>query len=137
MSSWTIISRASLAAALLSGAALAQNPIEVERLDALDPLEVGLPGAALSNRLWDGTGAAMAQAVLTRLPGTDGDGYASEALAETARSVLVSGGRPPAGGERSGWTGKMWLTAVTEYHVQSANTKHQLHVKVTLHNQQE
>ena len=98
MSSWTIISRASLAAALLSGAALAQNPIEVERLDALDPLEVGLPGAALSNRLWDGTGAAMAQAVLTRLPGTDGDGYASEALAETARSVLVSGGRPPAGG---------------------------------------
>lgn len=98
MSSWKTISRASLLAALLGGSALAQNPIEVERLDALDPLEVGLPGASMDQRMWDGTGRDMAQAVLTRLPAADGDGYASEALAEAARSVLASGARPPVGG---------------------------------------
>lgn len=98
MSSWKTISRASLLAALLGGTALAQDPIEVERLDALDPLEVGLPGAAMSNRLWAGTDRAMAQAVLSRLPAAEGGGYTSETLAEIARSVLVSGGRPPAGG---------------------------------------
>jgi hypothetical protein len=98
VSSWKTISRASLLAALLGGTALAQDPIEVERLDALDPLEVGLPGASMGQRMWDGTGRDMAQAVLARLPAADGDGYASEALAEAARSVLASGGRPPAGG---------------------------------------
>lgn len=98
MSSWKTISRASLVAVLLAGTAAAQDPIEVERLDALDPLEVSLPGAALSGRLWEGTGRDMAEAVLNRLPGVDGDGYGSEALAETARRVLVSGGHPPAGG---------------------------------------
>lgn len=98
MSSWKTISRASLVAALLGGTALAQDPIEVERLDALDPMEVGLPGAAMGSRLWEGTSAGMARAVLARLPGADSDGYPSEALAELARSVLVSGGQPPAGG---------------------------------------
>lgn len=98
MSSWKTISRASLLAALLGGTALAQDPIEVERLDALDPLEVGLPGASMGPRMWEGTGRDMAQAVLTRLPAADGEGYASETLADVARSVLASGGRPPAGG---------------------------------------
>jgi len=97
VSSWKTISRASLLAALLGGSALAQDPIEVERLDALDPLEVGLPGAAMDQRMWAGTGHDLAQAVLTRLPAADSDGYTSEALAEAARSVLASGARPPAG----------------------------------------
>ena len=98
MSSWKIISRASLLAALLGGAAAAQNPIEVERLDALDPLEVSLTDRGLGDRLWTGTGRDMAEAVLTRLPGSADAGYASEALGDTARIILLSGGQPPAGG---------------------------------------
>lgn len=98
MSSWKTIFRASLALALLGGgSALAQNPIEVERLEALDPLEVGLPGGALPNRLWAGTGNALAARVLTGLPEAGGDGYSSETVAELARAILVSGGRPPEG----------------------------------------
>lgn len=97
MSNWKTISRASLLAALLSGSALAQDPIEVERLEALDPLEVGLPGSALSNRLWSGTGHDLAAQVLTALPGAADGRYASETVAELARAVLVSGGRPPEG----------------------------------------
>lgn len=98
MSSWKTISRASLLAALLGGAAAAQNPIEVERLDALDPLEVSLTTRGLDERQWDGTGRDMAEAVLMRLPGTGDGGYASEALGDTARLILLSGGQPPAGG---------------------------------------
>ncbi|ABI66564.1 hypothetical protein Mmar10_2272 [Maricaulis maris MCS10] len=98
MSSWKMISRASLLAALLGGAASAQNPIEVERLDALDPLEVSLTTRGLDERQWAGTGRDMAEAVLMRLPGTGDGGYASEALGETARLILLSGGQPPAGG---------------------------------------
>ncbi|MDF1768404.1 hypothetical protein [Maricaulis sp.] len=98
MSSWKTISCASLLAALLGGTAAAQNPIEVEQLDALDPLEVALTDRGLGDRLWSGTDRDMAEAVLTRLPGTDGNGYASEALGDTARLILLSGGRPPAAG---------------------------------------
>lgn len=98
MSSWKTISRASLLAALLGGTAAAQNPIEVEQLDALDPLEVSLTNRGLGDRLWAGSDRDMAEAVLTRLPGTDGPGYASEALGDTARLILLTGGRPPAGG---------------------------------------
>ncbi|WP_170150403.1 hypothetical protein [Maricaulis maris] len=98
MSSWKMISRASLLAALLGGTAAAQNPIEVERLDALDPLEVSLTNRGLGDRLWAGTSRDMAEAVLSRLPASDGPGYASEALADTARLILLTGGQPPAGG---------------------------------------
>lgn len=98
MSSWTIIFRASGLALILGGTALAQGPIEVQSLDALDPLEVGLPGAALGISLWDGSDADMASRVLNRLPEASRAGYASPALAELARSVLSSGGYPPAGG---------------------------------------
>ena len=98
MSSWKIIFRASGLALILGGAALAQGPIEVQSLDALDPLEVGLPDAALGISLWDGSDADMAGRVLTLLPEADGAGYASPALAELSRSVLSSGGYPPAGG---------------------------------------
>ncbi|WP_291845420.1 hypothetical protein [Maricaulis sp.] len=98
MSSWMTISRASLLAALLCGTAAAQDPIEVERLDALDPLEVSLTARGLGDGLWAGSGRDMAAAVLTRLPASDGPGYASEALAETARLILLTGGQPPAGG---------------------------------------
>ncbi|WP_417494715.1 hypothetical protein [Maricaulis sp.] len=98
MSSWTIIFRASGLALMLGGTALAQGPIEVQSLDALDPLEVGLPGAALGISLWDGSDAEMASQVLTLLPEADGAGYTSPALAELSRAVLSSGGYPPAGG---------------------------------------
>ena len=98
MSSWKTISRASLALALWGSAAFAQDGIEVERLDALDPMEVSLPQAGLDNRLWRGTGRDQAAAVLTRLPGPDEGQYSSEVLAAAARSVLMSGGQPPAGG---------------------------------------
>tara|TARA_R110002126_G_scaffold18360_6_gene70460 strand:- start:21128 stop:22702 length:1575 start_codon:yes stop_codon:yes gene_type:complete len=82
----------------LGSTALAQGPIEVQSLDALDPLEVGLPGAALGISLWDGSDADMASRVLMLLPEASRDGYASPALADLARSVLSSGGYPPAGG---------------------------------------
>ncbi|WP_417478009.1 hypothetical protein [Maricaulis sp.] len=98
MSSWTIIFRASGLALVLGSTALAQGPIEVQSLDALDPLEVGLPGAALGISLWDGSDADMASRVLMLLPEASRDGYASPALADLARSVLSSGGYPPAGG---------------------------------------
>ena len=106
MSSWTIISRArafasgAVSALTLSAASLAQGGgIEVQSLDALDPLEVGLPGAAFSMTLWDGSTGDTALAALAALPGPDeGAGYSSHALSELARAVLVSGGYPPAGG---------------------------------------
>ena len=98
MSSWTIIFRASGLALMLGGSALAQGPIEVHSLDALDPLEVGLPDAALGIALWDGSDLDMAGRVLTLLPAAAGTGYASPAVAELALSVLSSGGYPPAGG---------------------------------------
>lgn len=98
MSNWTIISRASGLALLLGGSALAQGPIEVQSLDALDPLEVSLPDAALGMGLWDGSDLDLAGRALTLLPAASGDGYASPALADLARSVLSSGGYPPAGG---------------------------------------
>jgi hypothetical protein len=98
VSSWTIIFRASGLALLLGGSALAQGPIEVQSLDALDPLEVGLPDAALGITLWDGSDLDMAGRVLTLLPAAAGAGYGSPAVAELARSVLSSGGYPPAGG---------------------------------------
>jgi hypothetical protein len=94
----TMIFRASALALLLSGSAAAQQDIEVQRLDALDPMEVGLPDAALGSTLWDGTNAEMARLVLQRLPGAQGDGYGSIALGELARVVLSSGGYPPHGG---------------------------------------
>lgn len=98
MSSWKTISRASLLAALLCGTAAAQNPIEVEQLDALDPLEVSLTDRGLGDRLWSRSDRDMAEAVLSRLPGTGDNGYASEALGDTARLILLTGGRPPVGG---------------------------------------
>lgn len=97
MSSWTIIFRASGLALMLGGSALAQGPIEVQSLDALDPLEVGLPDAAFGIALWDGSDLDMAGRVLTLLPDAAGSGYGSPAVAELARSVLSSGGYPPAG----------------------------------------
>tara|TARA_R110000868_G_scaffold53744_5_gene168593 strand:- start:34481 stop:36124 length:1644 start_codon:yes stop_codon:yes gene_type:complete len=104
VSSWTIIFRASglaagLAASGLGLTALAQGPqIEVQSLQALDPLEVGLPGAALGLSLWDGTDSGLASRVLMQLPAADSPGYTSPALADLARAVLSSGGYPPAGG---------------------------------------
>ena len=98
MSSWKTISRASLLAALLGGSALAQQPIEVERLDALDPLEVGLSGAGLGNGLWAGTDRDLAVAALGALPSAGDGRYGSEAVSDLARAVLATGGQPPAGG---------------------------------------
>ena len=98
MSNWTIIFRASGLALMLGGSALAQGPIEVQSLDALDPLEVGLPDAAMGIGLWDGSDLDMAGRVLALLPAAAGPGYSSPAVAELARSVLSSGGYPPAGG---------------------------------------
>ena len=77
---------------------MGQPGIEVERLEALDPLEVSLPGAVLNNRMWNGTTQEIARGVFEQLPGADGAGYRSEILAATARHILVSGGQPPAGG---------------------------------------
>ena len=93
-----MIFRASLLALGLGGSAFAQDQIEVQSLSALDPLEVGLPDAGLRERLWDGTDAGMAMRVLEELPDAAGEGYASAYTAELARSVLSSGGYPPAGG---------------------------------------
>ncbi len=98
MSNWTTIFRASGLALLLGGSALAQAPIEVQSLDALDPLEVGLPDAALGMALWDGSDREMASRVLTLLPAAASAGYASPAVADLARAVRSSGGYPPAGG---------------------------------------
>lgn len=95
MLSSTMIFRASALALLLGGTAAAQEGIEVQRLDALDPLEVGLSDGAMESTLWDGTHADMAVRVLDRLPGSDGEGYASVAVGELARVVLSSGGYPP------------------------------------------
>lgn len=88
---------AALAALGLAAPALAQSGIEVQSLDALDPLEVGLPGAALPMTLWDGSTADTAGAALASLPGASDGAYDSPALRELARAVLVSGGYPPAG----------------------------------------
>jgi len=93
-----MIFRASLLAFGLGGSAFAQDQIEVQSLSALDPLEVGLPDAGLRERLWDGTDAGMALRVLEELPDAAGEGYASAYAADLARSVLSSGGYPPAGG---------------------------------------
>jgi hypothetical protein len=91
-----MIFRASALALLLGSSAAAQDGIEVQRLDALDPLEVGLPDAGLGSTLWDGTNAEMARIVLAGLPDADGEGYRSIAVGELARIVLSSGGYPPA-----------------------------------------
>lgn len=107
MSSLKMISRAKrmkrllagvFAATALQAGALAQSGIEVQSLDALDPMEVGLPGAAFSMNLWDGSNAQSAAAALGRLPDAGSGSYASQSLSELARAVLVSGGYPPAGG---------------------------------------
>lgn len=103
-----MIFRASLIALLAGSAAHAQSDlappaaadegVEVQSLDALDPLEVGLQGSVFSRTLWDGSDAATARAALERLPGGEAGGYASLATREIARLVLVAGGYPPAGG---------------------------------------
>ncbi len=102
MSSSKMISRAkSVLAAMialgLSTAAAAQSGIEVQSLDALDPLEVSLPGAAFSMTLWDGSSRDTALAALAALPSAQSGQYPSDTLAELARAVLVSGGYPPVG----------------------------------------
>lgn len=103
-----MIFRASLIALLAGSAAHAQSDlappapadagVEVQSLDALDPLEVGLQGSLFSRTLWDGSDAAMARAALARLPDGQSGGYSSLATREIARLVLVAGGYPPAGG---------------------------------------
>lgn len=99
MSSWKLIPTASLLlAALAGGPVLAQNPIEVERLETLDPLQVSLPGAALGATLWARTDAALAARVLAALPDAATGAYADPAVADLAAAVLMSGGHPPAGG---------------------------------------
>lgn len=107
MSSWMMISRASLLAAgsaamLCLGGAFAQDEIEVQSLDALDPFEVGLPDAWLGPTLWDGTDAGMAGALFERLPDANSGDYDSAAVAELARAVLSTGGYPPRGGRGNG-----------------------------------
>ncbi|MBR9826494.1 MAG: hypothetical protein GYB36_11930 [Alphaproteobacteria bacterium] len=112
MSSLKMISRASLCASALGAALLsiaapawaqdgpesrAPVGIEVQSLEALDPMEVGLPGAALSMTMWDGSNAASARAALASLPDAATGSYPAQALSELARSVLVSGGYPPSG----------------------------------------
>lgn len=92
-----MIFRASLLALALGSNAFAQDDIEVQSLDALDPMEVGLPGAIFDMTLWDGTSAMLARTALSQLPASDGEGYRSRALAEMARAILVSGGYPPSG----------------------------------------
>lgn len=92
-----MIFRASLLALALGSNALAQDDIEVQSLDALDPMEVGLPGAIFDMTLWDGTSAMLARTALSQLPAADSAGYSSRALAEMARAILVSGGYPPSG----------------------------------------
>lgn len=92
-----MIFRASLLALALGSNAFAQDDIEVQSLDALDPMEVGLPGAIFDMTLWDGTSAMLARTALSQLPASEGTGYRSRALAEMARAILVSGGYPPSG----------------------------------------
>lgn len=86
------------ACALLASSAGAQDEIEVQSLDALDPMEVGLPDAWMGSTLWDGTDLGMALSVLARLPAAENGEYRSGAAAELARAVLSTGGYPPAGG---------------------------------------
>ncbi len=86
------------ACALLAASAGAQDEIEVQSLDALDPMEVGLPDAWMGSTLWDGTDLGMALSVLARLPAAENGEYRSGAAAELARAVLSTGGYPPAGG---------------------------------------
>ena len=93
----TALAQPSLAQPPLAQAALAQDTIEVQSLDALDPLEIGLPDAGLRENLWDGTTAEMARLVLQALPDAQGPGYASPTQAALARAVLATGGYPPAG----------------------------------------
>ncbi|WP_412546518.1 hypothetical protein [Maricaulis sp. MIT060901] len=92
-----MIFRASLLVLALGSNAFAQDDIEVQSLDALDPMEVGLPGAIFDMTLWDGTTAMLARTALSQLPAADSEGYASRALAEMSRAILVSGGYPPSG----------------------------------------
>lgn len=92
-----MIFRASLLALALGSNAFAQDDIEVQSLDALDPMEVGLPGAIFDMTLWDGTPAMLARTALSQLPASESAGYRSRALAEMARAILVSGGYPPSG----------------------------------------
>jgi hypothetical protein len=98
VSSWTIIFRASFIALAFSSSAYAQDSIQVQSLDALDPLEVGLPDTSLPPSLWDGTHAAMAGRVIAALPDAMGDGYQSPFTGELVRAVLSTGGHPPQGG---------------------------------------
>lgn len=108
MLSSKMIFRASLIALLAGTAAHAQSDlappapadagVEVQSLEALDPLEVGLQGSLFSRTLWDGSDAAMARAALDRLPDGASGGYTSLATREIARLVLVAGGYPPDGG---------------------------------------
>jgi hypothetical protein len=98
VSSWTIIFRASVIALAVSASASAQDSIQVQSLDALDPLEVGLRDTSLPQSLWDGTQASMAHRVIAALPGADGDGFDSPFTGELVRAVLITGGHPPRGG---------------------------------------
>ena len=97
-----MIFRASLLAMALGSSALAQDGIEVQSLDALDPMEVGLPGAVFDMTLWDGTSAMLARTALSQLPGAQAPAYPSLALSEMARAILASGGYPPSGGRGVG-----------------------------------
>lgn len=99
-----MISRAKSAAAglaatlLLAPAVLGQDEIEVQSLDALDPMEVGLPDAWMGSTLWDGTDLGLALTVMARLPAATDGAYESGATRELARAVLSTGGYPPSGG---------------------------------------
>lgn len=102
MSSLKTIFRASLLALTVGAAALiqpamAQDAIEVQSLDALDPMEIGLPDAGLRENLWDGTHADMARLVMQTLPDARSSGYSSPTQAALARAVLATGGYPPSG----------------------------------------
>lgn len=95
--------------ALFSASVLAQDSIEVESLDTLDPLEVRLSDAALDDTLWSGTSIDMLRLLLDGLPDARRGQYEAPALAELSRAVLVSGGRPPRGGR--GDDDLAWLRA--------------------------
>jgi hypothetical protein len=102
VSSSKTIFRASLLALTVGAAALiqpamAQDAIEVQSLDALDPMEIGLPDAGLRENLWDGTHADMARLVMQALPDANSAGYESPTQAALARAVLATGGYPPSG----------------------------------------
>ncbi|MHA6287424.1 hypothetical protein [Maricaulis sp. CAU 1757] len=98
MLNWKSIPEAGLLALALAGVAHAQTSIEVERLDTLDPWQVGLPSAGLRGNVWSASEADMLGLVLEALPDASSQSYDSPAVAALGVAILSTGGQPPQGG---------------------------------------